>query len=336
MTPWPSDITSFPNADVIVVHGVLGLQVDYWDVVSPDSFDTRNCGIWTSPDNGTGLMVCIATSVLNPDHLIAGLNPIFSRHLIFSVEFICPTSIAQAYGCASNTGWQNWVTWNTSMAMTAITSEVVYSRSNSTILAVGNLTQASPVSIAPADLFFVLQQVFSQNIYFLQLVADLLNNFSQAVNGYLAVPYLRAILTLPLLLFQPAGRLNPTIPAPSPYHPLGGLPQDLYASAELSKMNIRGWIPVSTFVPYLIFSLGMYFWCISWLLYTANIPAPPTTPFVLIDFASRVVANGFGFGSLARLLTGTTRGNVQDVREKLADKRVFLGEVVQEVESSDG
>ena len=49
------------------------------------------------------------------------------------------------------------------MAMTAITSEVVYSRSNSTILAVGNLTQASPVSIAPADLFFVLQQVFSQN-----------------------------------------------------------------------------------------------------------------------------------------------------------------------------
>ena len=80
----------------------------------------------------------------------------------------------------------------------------------------------------------------------------------------------------------------------------------------------------------------MYFWCISWLLYTANIPAPPTTPFVLIDFASRVVANGFGFGSLARLLTGTTRGNVQDVREKLADKRVFLGEVVQEVESSDG
>ena len=33
-------------------------------------------------------MVCIATSVLNPDHLIAGLNPIFSRHLIFSVEFL--------------------------------------------------------------------------------------------------------------------------------------------------------------------------------------------------------------------------------------------------------
>ena len=82
-----------------------------------------------------------------------------------------------------------------------------------------------------------------------------------------------------------------------------------------------------TVAVFLLFSLFIYLWCVSWLIWTATIQGPPTTRFPLIDFASRAVSKGLGATSLAKILATTASGDSQQVREKLQDQTVFLGDV---------
>lgn len=211
------------------------------------------------------------------------------------------------------------------MAMTTRISDVVYSRINHTILSVMNLRQSATVSIAPAGLYNVLAAVFEHDSALIEDINSWLINDALIPNGDKAQPWLRTFLTLPLILFQPAA-MNPHV-SPSPYHPSSGLPENLYATAQLAKMNVRGWIPPFTLVIYVIMSLSLYGWCVACLIYTTRIQTPRSTPFVLVDFASRVIANGYGDGCLIKELTEVTVGDSEAVRERLQNKRIFLGEI---------
>ena len=53
------------------------------------------------------------------------------------------------------------------------------------------------------------------------------------------------------------------------------------------------------------------------------VQTPSTTPFPVIDFASRVVSNGED-ASFAKILASTSVGDTDVVREKLEDKVLFV------------
>ena len=58
-----------------------------------------------------------------------------------------------------------------------------------------------------------------------------------------------------------------------------------------------------------------------------TIQTPPNSSFPVIDFASRTLAKGFSDDSPAKILSKTANGDNNNVRNRLRDKVVFLGEV---------
>lgn len=189
------------------------------------------------------------------------------------------------------------------MTISKPTSDVVYSRSNASILSSSNL--ALPLSdqvIAPSDLFSALDKFFSTdtsstfglpnpnttNVSFLMFLCSYFITAGETLTGVEATAYLQSILAMPLLLFQ-ANWLNPNLVA-APDHPAKGLPPALYVSANLAKSAVRAFIPRWTVIVYTVVSVSTYFWCIGGMCFALFVQGPPTTSFELIDFASRVVS----------------------------------------------
>lgn len=83
IAPWPWRVPGFFDADVLIVHGVQGIQIDYWSLDSTDHLDSSDCKVYGAID--AAVMLCIASSTLDRSELIAGLKSFLNR-LISRVE----------------------------------------------------------------------------------------------------------------------------------------------------------------------------------------------------------------------------------------------------------
>jgi hypothetical protein len=74
--PYPSLVKLFPEADVFLVFGEQGLQVDYWNTDPSDAvFSSNNsCHVWSTLDGEFAIMVCIKTSSLDANSLVWGMK----------------------------------------------------------------------------------------------------------------------------------------------------------------------------------------------------------------------------------------------------------------------
>lgn len=74
MTPWPPNIYTGadPHVDVMIVHDVYGIQVDYWDVSQSEQLDSNSCKTYGS--EAAALEFCIASSTIDSNNLIIGSN----------------------------------------------------------------------------------------------------------------------------------------------------------------------------------------------------------------------------------------------------------------------
>lgn len=72
-TPWPWRVPGFSDADVLIVHGVEGIQIDYGNIDPADHLGSGDCKIYGAEN--AAIMLCIASSTVNPSELIAGLGP---------------------------------------------------------------------------------------------------------------------------------------------------------------------------------------------------------------------------------------------------------------------
>ena len=102
-------------------------------------------------------------------------------------------------------------------------------------------------------------------------------------------------------------------------------------AVALSQSFQRLLIPKWTWIVYVAISGSIYLWCVGGMLGALFIKTPPKTPFEVIDFASRVVANDeeHGFADVREELSigreGTTRRKLQDKailvsRDDLSDR----------------
>lgn len=73
ISPSPYMMTQLSEADTFVVQAEQGLQVDYWNVSAGDVLTTSDCRTWAVAHEG--FMICISTSRLNQNNLIAGFLP---------------------------------------------------------------------------------------------------------------------------------------------------------------------------------------------------------------------------------------------------------------------
>ena len=73
ISPSPDTMTQFPEADTFIVQGEQGLQVDYWNVSAGDVLTSADCRTWAT--EYLGFIICISTSKLNQNNLIAGFFP---------------------------------------------------------------------------------------------------------------------------------------------------------------------------------------------------------------------------------------------------------------------
>lgn len=65
-----------PEAEAITVEGEPGLQIDYWDIAAEDRpfVAESDCLTWIPSSQEAGLMICLRSSSLNSEYLIAGLS----------------------------------------------------------------------------------------------------------------------------------------------------------------------------------------------------------------------------------------------------------------------
>lgn len=225
--------------------------------------------------------------------------------------------------CISNTAWRSEVIWATSIVISKVTSDAVYSRDNATIISVTNSSRPVPVSISPSDLLIALNTIFpnsdsndlSQSV--LNYVLDWLMVFWAESDEFTGRQYLRSLLAQPLLLFQPTvGWIS--VPENA------NLQYSVYT--ELAKTTTRAIIPRWTTILYTIVYGFAWFWCIGAMCVALSIQAPPTSAFELIDFSSRIISNQID-KTLANLLGELSIGETDLVREKLEDKALFVRDV---------
>ena len=76
ISPYIFLVPQSPEANIFIVQGEVGLQGDYWSIDQGEQpFTSDHCHIWG--DSGHAFSICIKTSSLNQDYLIAGAIPWF-------------------------------------------------------------------------------------------------------------------------------------------------------------------------------------------------------------------------------------------------------------------
>lgn len=239
----------------------------------------------------------------------------------------CPTQLLDQSQCFQNfSTWNSTTPWSTTMAISNLTSNVVYSRHNFSILSVSNLSKPSPVQVSPSDIMKAFEIIFPPTLNQANV------NTTEAtlliyVNAYLATitdstkslgnSYLRALLTLPLLNFQING-LGPNVSDSQ-------LPPAFNTSAELAKAVQRAFIPNWTVFIYSVITSFVFIWCIGGMLVALFIPTPISSRFELIDFASTVIASPDS--SIPRSMIESAGGPISTLRERLQDKTLVVPDV---------
>ena len=244
--------------------------------------------------------------------------------------------------------WADEAIYAVEIGFSRRTADVAYDRYNSSlILSATNLSNPSAQNITASDLFDALEMVFfgfdiaepsqvpdlsSSNAQLLMTLATSISASSQIPytpgipQGGQAYIYFVGILTMPILLFQP-NWLSPQLLNDTPTAIENSLPPDLYISVDLSTQTVRAIISQWTVFVYLIVTLAVYFWCLGGMLLASFVQTPPSTPFQLVDFASRVVANDNDM-SVSHLLGETWRGSSGIIRQKLESTSLCLRKAV--------
>lgn len=228
----------------------------------------------------------------------------------------------------------------TAMAISQRTADVVYSRTNRSILSTTNVSAPTAEIITPSDFFLSFETIlgpdssdpnsqypldpFAANTI---LVDVLQNDFaitSEDPSGSAALALFRGILAAPLVLFQPTW-INPNFNSSSD-EPQLGLPPELYVAVDLSQSFQRLTIPLWTWIVYVVVSLSIYVWCVGGLVISLFIRTPPTTPYDMIDFASRVDEEK----SIAKFKADLSAGRRGTPRRKLQDTAIRISREISE------
>jgi hypothetical protein len=243
--------------------------------------------------------------------------------------------VASVGKCFTNTTWQETWTLGTAMVVKFATADTIYSRLNSSILSIEDLTPSDDTySFSLTDFMSTFQRIFASDIdsqgdlVLNSTTTWLLNYALNAIAGGVVSPIevLRSWLVTPLIMFQPNSYTNPLSTTVSSKAPISYLP-DFDANADLAKSGWRASIAPWTAILFFALAFVIFFGCLFCLLWSVTIQGPPTTRFPLIDFASRAISKGFTEDSLATVLATTANGDEKRVREKLCDKVVYLGDV---------
>jgi hypothetical protein len=221
------------------------------------------------------------------------------------------------------------------MRITRHTFDVMYAQFNSTIESVTNVRPPTTTqSLSSTDLNISLARIFglaTNGNTTTDSASGVLTSFlSNILNGNLDEniynDYLRSILTMPLLLFQPNSGLNlhATFRANSI---ASGLPSELYTTVDYANPVGRIIVSKWTILVYMTIAVSIYICCIAWLSWAMTLQKPRNSQFPLIDFAARALSKGSGDNTLAKVLVETTNGDDATIREKLWNKIVFLGDI---------
>jgi hypothetical protein len=105
---------------------------------------------------------------------------------------------------------------------------------------------------------------------------------------------LRALLTIPMLWFQPNLLGNSTLSTTSrPFdRPRPDLPSKLYVTANLAPFQSRIIIAKWAVIVFTVLGSVLYLWGIAFLMWGIRIQGPKIGPFPLLEFAARVAAGG--------------------------------------------
>jgi hypothetical protein len=233
------------------------------------------------------------------------------------------------------------------MAALQRTCDVVYSRANESILSITNTSLPWLSGITTNDIFAGLEAIFgtdvsqnasthdvrAANFLILQEYWILFVNPGQQPNGNNAQSIFRALLAIPLIIFND-NYLNPYRIEIAGLIDLN-LPLEYYVSVELVQTIPRLVIPRWTVVLYMVASLSIYLWCVGGMFYSLFVVRPPTTPFDVLDFVSRVVLNKEEH-SLVGMLSQLPFRNAKALREHFQKEALFVREVEAVSPGSNG
>jgi len=232
--------------------------------------------------------------------------------------------------CVSHpTSWENTVFVGLTLTIQNATADIYYSRENSTILQIQNLsTDNPPYVFTTTDYIRTFSRIFHLDVD--PTTGHLNPNFTSTqlfVHATMpfADPYstFQNALATPFLLFQASSFLN-LWSTDNSAGELTDLPSQLYTTADLVQTVPRGVIAPWTVFVFLALGCLVYCICVGCLLWSMTIQGPPTTRFQLLDFASRIVSNRTP-SSFGDLLATTANGDSKYMRSTLVDEHVYLG-----------
>jgi hypothetical protein len=336
--PKISGITAFPNADAFSVESEQCIQGDYWSAGPGENLTTGDCLTWGEASGA--FMICVTPSVSDPDNLIAGTFSVLPELMVAIAA--CPATIASESQCLDDISWKLSVQISTSVAFSRRTANTFYARNNGSLIAVANISDPSSLTIQPADLLFALNRFFgdaplapnqtSTTLSLVTYVWSLVRQVQAPTETTDGELYLRSLLTLPILWFQP-NAYGDTIPTSIPTNvSRSDVPPDLLTTAHLEKSNARVVISLWTVIVFLSVGTILFVWCITLMAWAMSVQGPEISHFPLLDFASRIAAGKDLAESPVDQIAPAASGS--GLKQKLQGVRLYLrdlpGEEVRE------
>jgi hypothetical protein len=232
--------------------------------------------------------------------------------------------------CFQNISWKMSHRFTTTFVMYLRSADVAYFLNNGSIISIGDLSDPSPQSISPSDIFIVLNQAFA---YATEPLPAL--NLTDLITYYTLFDYdeqnfgglylLRSILALVLVSFNVNSFWN-SINA----NVFQITPADLHVTGTYATSVNRVMIDKWTVIIFVLLGVGIFAWCITWLIWTQSIQGPRIGPFPLLDFASKIASAGSMEDSSVELIGSVAVAEQSEVREQLENVRLYFGEIGQQ------
>lgn len=202
------------------------------------------------------------------------------------------------------------------MAVTRLTYDAVYDNVNGSILSVTNISIMGPSPVQARDLLLFYNATFNNPLNPNSLDISFLLTVGVEVGPTSGYSANKALLALPYIIFQP---MSPWFESSDPFREPSTNPTTYSGGRAISRIIIEKW----TVIAFAIIMLGVYFWCIIFIVWMMFHPSPPITQFPLLDFASRVIS---GTSSVQNILSD---GLFSGFRKMLQDKILLLGVIPQ-------
>jgi hypothetical protein len=227
-----------------------------------------------------------------------------------------------------NPSWNESVLISTTVGLSTRTATVVYSRSNGTMLFIGDLSEPTSITIGPSELRAAMSRFFAyldpSNVNstttdaLMYTVASLVSPTVDPTG--IAQTFLQNFVILPLFLFNANNNPDSDFDGTSP---IPNLPDELYATLELSTIGSRVLIAPWTAMVYSAIVIIVSIFCLLLLCWGLNRQGPNISSFPLVDFAARVCSAGTRDDGLARIFAETAATN--EIQNHLDGVRLYLG-----------